>query len=77
MSNAYKENFANALDTVLGMRRMAENAWEEEQIEATHAVLELQAQAYDLGVRENSHRTSRILCGQPTDQLTNPYEATK
>jgi hypothetical protein len=43
----YEENFGKAFNTVLGMRRMAENAWDDEQLEAAHAIMELQAQAYD------------------------------
>jgi hypothetical protein len=75
MPKTYKENFQDALDTVLGMRRMAENAWEEEQLEAAHAVLELQAEAYDKAFTDCEEQDSGF-AGSTSWTNSNPYRKT-
>lgn len=71
--STYEENFADALDTVLGMRRMAENAWEDEQTEAAHAVMDLNRQAYTLGYFHALEDAEVINKGDSPDFRPNPY----
>lgn len=74
---AYQENFAEALDTVLGMRRMAENAWPEEQEEAAHSVMDLNRRAYTLGYFHALEDADIINKGDRPDFRPNPYMSLK
>lgn len=73
MDNTYTDNFTAALDTVLGMRRMAENAWEDEQTEAAHAIMDLNRQAYTIGYFHALQDAETINKGDRPDFRPNPY----
>ena len=70
---SYEENFADALDTVLGMRRMAENAWENEQLEAAEAIMDLNRKAYTLGYFHALEDAETINKGESPDFRPNHY----
>lgn len=71
--SSYEENFNDALETVLGMRRMAENAWEEEQVEAAHSVMALNAQAYTAGYFHALEDATTINKGESPAFRPNPF----
>jgi trimethylamine:corrinoid methyltransferase-like protein len=76
--SSYEENFANALETVYAMRRMAENAWVDELHEAADAILELQAEAYHLGHNNGMKLVATMLVTDEVPAVVpNPYRKTQ
>lgn len=72
----YNELFQDTLETVCGQRRMAENAWPEEQEEFAHQIMAILADAYDAGFTQAEYEADGFP-GVSGWINRNPYRPTK